>query len=513
MQMQATRKELHALALDALEYLYGNAKNRYAELAHHAKYAGLGSKAQKYYVLAGKTAAESYQNYQAIEYYTRALAFVSPDNLAAQFDIVTERIELYSHMGKRDLQWRDLNSLERWAEELADTDRVAKSLMMRAAYYFAISDYLNSIDCSERAESLSSSITNGELALYTQVVWSLALLRLGRLAEAMQRAQTTLERARLAGNRKEESRVLTTMGLIALEQREPANAHIYLTEALEIARGLKDLSLEARALNNLALAEGYVNGNYALARQYFEDYYRIARETGDRVSESNALGNLGFAAGMQGDLVAARSYHEQALHVAREIGNRYQEMYTLINLSAVSGFQYEAMQAMEYAKEAVELSRKIAERVGEAWATLYMGHASLLNNDLHLAEMSYRKSFEIRKDLGQLALSMEPLAGLVETHLRANDLEAASQEAEHILEFLEGGSTLNGTEEPLRVYYACYQFLKKNQDLRSKAILQTAMTLLEAQVSKFSDENERRRYVENIPWRRAIWDAAQLSQS
>ena len=75
MQMQARRRELHALAVDALEHMYGAVSNRYVELAYHAKYAELGSKAQKYYILAGKVAAESYQNYQAIEYYKRALAF------------------------------------------------------------------------------------------------------------------------------------------------------------------------------------------------------------------------------------------------------------------------------------------------------------------------------------------------------------------------------------------------------------------------------------------------------
>ncbi|HUG34931.1 MAG TPA: AAA family ATPase, partial [Anaerolineales bacterium] len=52
MQMQARRRELHALAVDALEHLYDDHPNRYAELAHHAKYAELNSKAQKYYTLA-----------------------------------------------------------------------------------------------------------------------------------------------------------------------------------------------------------------------------------------------------------------------------------------------------------------------------------------------------------------------------------------------------------------------------------------------------------------------------
>ena len=108
------------------------------------------------------------------------------------------------------------------------------------------------------------------------------------------------------------------------------------------------------------------------------------------------------------------------------------------------------------------------------------------------------------------SLSMEPIAGLVETYIQANDLESALREAEKILAFLESGSTLDGTEEPLRVYYACYQILERKQDPRARQILQAAMQLLETQVSKFSDENTRKRYIENIPWRRALNEAGRV---
>ena len=48
MQMRARRQELHRLAMNALEKIYANElKFHYAELAYHAKYAELGSMAQK----------------------------------------------------------------------------------------------------------------------------------------------------------------------------------------------------------------------------------------------------------------------------------------------------------------------------------------------------------------------------------------------------------------------------------------------------------------------------------
>jgi len=514
MQMRARRRELHALAVNALENIYAeDLKYHYPELAHHSEQAQLREESQHYFTLAGRSSADAYENSQAADYFTRALAHTPDDDLAAQFDLVMERVELYSRMGKRDLQLKDLNSLEQWAEKLGDADRIAKASMLYAAYYFLTGDYPNAIESARSAEGFSDAIADTNLALYTQVVWTTALLRLGRLDEAMQRAWETLSRDRVAGNRKEEGRALTVMGLIALEQKKPASAQKYLIEALEIAREIKDPGLETRTLNNLAMSEGAINGNYALAREYYEQSYEIARKIGDRFAECVALGNLGFAAGMQGDFPAARSYHEQSLAVARETSNQSQEILTLINLSAVAGIQNEASSALQYSQQAAELAEKISDRVGEAWAMLYMGHAHLLQGDLQQAQLAYQNSIRIRHELNQTALSMEPLAGLAETFIKANDLEAASRETERILNFLESGSALDGTEEPLRVYHVCYLTLEKKQDPRAKQVLQSAIQLLEAQVSKFGDETARKRYIENIPWRRAIWEKARMLQN
>jgi len=329
---------------------------------------------------------------------------------------------------------------------------------------------------------------------------------LGRLEEAMQHALEALRQDRFAGNRREEGRTVNVMGLIALEQKESSNAQKYLLEALEIAREIKDPSLEARALSNLALAEGSLNGNYALAREYYEQSYEIAHQIGDRISECNGLGNMGFAAGMQGDFVAARTYHEQALMIAREVGNPYSEIVTLINLSALSSLQNEPQSALYHAQRAAELAQKTSDASWEGWALLYIGHAYSLQNELALAQAAYRKSIVIRNKLDQPSLAMEPIAGLVETYLRWDNLESAGREAEKVLQYLGSGSTLDGTDEPLRVYYACYLYLKKKKDSRSGQVLRAAKNLLEAQASKFNDHAARQRYIENIPWRRAIRD-------
>ncbi len=508
MQMRARRRELHILALSTLEAMYGDDPgNRSAEFAFHAEQGELSSKACHYYTQAGKISSESYQNEQAVGFLNRAIAYAPLDDLAMQFDLTAERVELYSRMGKREVQLKDLNSLEQWALAMGDPLRTLRALRLQAVYHYLMGDYVKSLEYAQQTEIFAGKFSDSKDILNAQLMWSLSLQRLGRLEEAMRRADAILSLAATVSDRRERGRILTVMGLIALEQKEPANAFKFLVEALEIAREIKDRTLESRALNNLALADGSVGGNYYLARTRYEEVYKISREIGDRNAEGFALGNLGFAAGMQGDFDAARSYHEQSLRVSREIGNLYFEIYTLINLSAVLGIQNESGLALQYAQQAVELAQKSFERAGEAWAWLYMGHACSLQDELQQARAAYRKSIEIRDELGQPGLSMEPIAGIIETYLKSGDLEAASVETEKILEFFDGGSNLGGTDEPMRVYYACHRVLKQKQDPRAQKVLQEAKKLLEAQVLNFSDDIARERYIENIPWRRAIRDA------
>ena len=108
----------------------------------------------------------------------------------------------------------------------------------------------------------------------------------------------------------------------------------------------------------------------------------------------------------------------------------------------------------------------------------------------------------------ELVFRLTPLVLLVEPHrnLAMNEIDAAMHESEKILELLSEGSPLDRTDEPLRVYHAVYLLLKKMQDPRSKRVLQKAKNLLDIQISNFKDDSSQRRYIDSMPWRRAIHD-------
>jgi class 3 adenylate cyclase/tetratricopeptide (TPR) repeat protein len=507
MQMQARRRELHALAVEALEHLYGDVKDRYAELAYHARYAGLNAKAQKYYLLAGKIAGESYQNHQAIEYYKRALGFTSRSDLQTQFDLLIERVEVFNRIGNRAAQLKDLETLELLATQLNDQQRLTKAKILRAQYSFTTGDYQATVELSQAVAVLSKELGQMELALGVYLVWSHALLRLGKPDEAMTKAVDGLQLARLSGKRTEEGRALTSMGLIALESNEAGIGRKYLEEAVAIARETKERTLEARALANLANSAAFVQKDYVTARSYYEQANSLNLEQGHRYAQAITMGNIGWVCGMMGDFPAAQAFNEQALIIAREVGNIYQETYTLMNLSKLAEVLGKASEAVKHAQSAIDLSIKTGDRTAEAWSTLYLGHAYLLSSRFEDAKTAFAKALDIRRELGQVSLGTEPAAGIIQVALRMDDIFLATSLMEELMDYISRDAALEATEEPLRVYLACYSVLERIGDLRSIGILEQAEHLLEAQVSKLNDEQARRMYIDNIPWRRAIEQA------
>jgi tetratricopeptide (TPR) repeat protein len=327
---------------------------------------------------------------------------------------------------------------------------------------------------------------------------------MGKLEDAMRTAQKGRRLAQEYADPLYEGYILVSMGLIAIEQKYPSTAHAYLQAALAIAYEINDKRLESRALANLGYSAGFVLQEYAEAQRFYEMAYKLYQQFGESSQECITLSNLGWVASMLGNFEAAFSYYGRALSVAREVGYAYLETNTLNNLSAVSAIVGNTNASLAYSQDALVLSRKTGDRSGEAWALLYMGYAFLLNHQLSQAEEAFRQSALIREELGQPLLKNEPQAGLLQTFLAMEKPEAALVEAEAILPYLQKGDALQGTEEPLRVYYACYLVLEKMNDPRRDNILRSAMHLLEMQVSKLPDDNAREMFVEKVPWRRSI---------
>jgi tetratricopeptide (TPR) repeat protein len=241
-----------------------------------------------------------------------------------------------------------------------------------------------------------------------------------------------------------------------------AGACPQLEQALALAHTAQSHPVEADSLYNLGFVYWHL-GNYAAAGGHFEGALRIYREIGDRQSESLALACLGLLAHHLGDDETAHERCHQALRIARDIGNRRVEGYALTRL----------------------------------------GHALAGLGRLAEAAETYRQALALQRELGQANLAMEPLAGLARVSLAQGDLAQARAHVAEILAHLEG-HTLDGTDEPLRVYLTCYRVLCAAQDARAQEILATAHRLLRERAARIGNEELRRSFLENVAVHREI---------
>jgi hypothetical protein len=72
------------------------------------------------------------------------------------------------------------------------------------------------------------------------------------------------------------------------------------------------------------------------------------------------------------------------------------------------------------------------------------------------------------------------------------------------LDQLELCPTLDGTDEPLRVYLTCYRVLRANGDPRAREILDAGYRLLQERATHINDEKLRRSYLESVATHREI---------
>jgi len=332
------------------------------------------------------------------------------------------------------------------------------------------------------------------------MVMQTALLHTGQTGEAMRQAGSALEFAKQIHDRRGESIALTMLGLIAMESEGPASARLYHEQALLISQEVKDRYLEAKILNNLANAVVSL-GDFPAGQDYYSQSLLIFQEHGDLSGKGLIMLNLGWLAGIMGDYPAAMDYYEQALKISRKVGSRMEEMYTYINLSAIEIAQGRADEAFAWIEKAFDFSTTIGERTAAGWAYFCSGHAHLLKGNHDMAVQAFLKSIEIRTQINAPILTMEARSGLCEAFLRSGNLASAQSEAVQLVNYIEENRSLEGMEEPLRVFLSVINVFDETKDPRFQVVLQYAAQLLDAQVLKLHSEEARRKFVEDVPWR------------
>jgi Tfp pilus assembly protein PilF len=113
--------------------------------------------------------------------------------------------------------------------------------------------------------------------------------------------------------------LLNNLGSLTRAQGRPAEAKVYLEQALSIERAVGDRTGEGHTLNNLGALVREQN-QFEEAGRYFQQALAIRREVGDREGEAGTLTNLGALARAMGRPEEAARDYTQALAICDAIG-------------------------------------------------------------------------------------------------------------------------------------------------------------------------------------------------
>jgi len=470
--LKRTRRRYHAMIAD---WLIAHSGERMGEvsglIAGHLEKAGKTDEALDYLCQAAEAAASKFAVSEAADFYERALALTPEDDLERRYSLWLGSEMVFGMQGDRVAQREALETLEAISERLADARKRAQVLIRRAWYAFWTGEYPEAWTAAQQAAIFAEGIEDQDLLGQAYYAEAWAYLQQGDSEQALIHAKHALPIAHRTGNRRDEGNTLNILGMI-----------------------------------NIA------HGDYYAARGYLEEFLTIAREIGDREREISALNNLGVSLTILGNYQAAQEIFHRFHGIAREMGDEVSTGTSLINLAWAYSADEEWELALKYAREGITEKRKHEQVEAVAEGLIWMGHAWVGLEQPEKAVTAYQESLAIRRELDQPHLAMGVLAGLARAEVARGDLSAAQDHVEEITAYLEAGGSLHGTWEPLRIYLTCYQVLNLGEEPRAKGILEEAIKILQERADRIPDKDNRRRFLEGVPWHRdlvAEWGASQ----
>ncbi|HNR45599.1 MAG TPA: adenylate/guanylate cyclase domain-containing protein [Anaerolineaceae bacterium] len=543
--LKRERRHYHAEAarwLGQTARAAGRADEYAVLIAEHYEQAGEMLSAQEWYERAAGSASLRYANAEARRCLTHALALTPANDPHHSYDLRLAREKVLNLLGDRGAQLEDLNALEEIANALGDPRRQAEVALRRAHYAEITGDYGEAAAHASRAIRLAQAGGDARLETAGHLQHGQTLRRQGLYEAAGEEFEIALKQAEALGMTAIEAEclhslgklsfhqgnyaaasdyyartrviheqnrdlqgvgaVLNSLGIVADSQGDYPTATQYYTEALGVFRKIGDLWGQGLAYNNLGIVSGEV-GNLSDARDYYSQALQICIQTNDRYGEGMAYNNLGIIADALGDYGGAQRYYEHGLKIMRETGGRQGEGVVLASYGLLMVHAGNANGALTLSEQALEIADELGEQRVAGYALTNQGHALLLMGKNAEALAAYHRAAMIRQELGDLTVAIESQAGEV----RCLDQLGHSQEAltltETILKHLET-NTLDGVEEPGRVYLTCYDVLHAHQDERAASVLKTAQENLIGKANRISDVESRRGFLENVAVHRQI---------
>ena len=229
--------------------------------------------------------------------------------------------------------------------------------------------------------------------------------------------------------------VALTAGVAALLRHDGpwAEAIDRHTTAAEYARRLGDRLSQANALDELGIVRR-LTGDYRSAAEAQEEALRIYSHLGNRLGQANALSHLGYVRSLTDDYPQAAAELREALALYRALGDRIGQPDALNHLGTVLRLTGDFQGAAQTLEEALSLCRELGYRQGEANALIYLGAVRRRTGDFQGAAESLEQALGIFLDLEHRLGQANALSSLGSVWQETGDYQAAAKADQEALD-------------------------------------------------------------------------------
>ncbi|MBN1615414.1 MAG: tetratricopeptide repeat protein [Deltaproteobacteria bacterium] len=278
-----------------------------------------------------------------------------------------------------------------------------------------------------------------------------------RYEEALAALEPALDILRKDGDSLDLIRALELKGSSAFSRRDTEAATSAFEEAIDLAKRLGRVELEADLTSQLAYVFYSMRDFQQAERLYRESlslYTKIAAadEMQGRSGEAAQWSNLGHTSYARGDFKAAEEHHRRARDIHDSLGNRR----AVANQWGYLGHTYFALQAFDQAIDAYETAAGIHEEMDEPLKAVHrrasIGYTHYVQRNLDTAREFFEKSMEAYRNLGDPEGEAAQLSnlGLIQGDQGAFD-DAITDFEQAALIYRELGDPMNETTQLLRM--------------------------------------------------------------
>ncbi len=316
---------------------------------------------------------------------------------------------------------------------------------------------------------------------------------------------------RAIGNRRGEAMARVQLGWLMRIQGAYADAIADFEQALHMFQMIGDQQGELDMLLHLGWTASEQCA-YHTAQHHLAHSLEIARRIGSHTYEAGLLLSLGAVRCILGDYPAAQSYIAQAQPVFQTIASPWdlRNIYTI--MGALAHAQSDDLTARAYYEQARVFLMQAPDLLQQAVIQIGLGYVLVRLGLLVEATRSFQDTMHLLSGKGLTRHLAINHAGLAHVLLAQGDIPGALAQANLAVEHLETGTLGTLTTPAMRPYLHCYNVLHAANDPRAQPLLARAYSELMAQAEPLN-ETDRRMFLENVPWNRAIVKAMQTDRS